>query len=95
MAKNQTSEEEVDLASLFYPIGKAGEKAFNFFRDIFLGIFYFVILILLFTEEYFIKLAIASMVGGGIRAYFQYIKDKTFGSDLLLQPDFESTKQLI
>lgn len=93
-AKNQNKEEEVDLGALFIIIGNGFKRFFNFFRDIFLGIFHFIILILLFVKEHFIKLAIATIIGAGVGAYFQFTKEKVFGSDLLLQPNFESTKQL-
>lgn len=86
-------DEEVDLGSLFIIIGNGFKRFFNFLGSVFLGIFHFIILILLFLKDNLIKLAIAALIGGGIGAYFEFTKEKTFGSDLLLQPNFESTKQ--
>ena len=56
--------------------------------------FHFLILILLFLKENAIKLAIAVLIGGGFGAYLEFEKEATFGSDLLVQPNFKSARQL-
>ncbi|MFY0631992.1 MAG: hypothetical protein JXR05_16645 [Flavobacteriaceae bacterium] len=90
----QNKEEEVDLGSLFIIIGNGFKKFFNFIWMILTGIFHFLILILLFIKENIIKLLIAAAIGGGIGAYKEFTKEATFGSDLIVQPNFKSTKQL-
>lgn len=90
----QNKEEEVDLGSLFVIIGNGFKKLFNFIWEILKGIFHFFILILLFIKGNIIKLSIAAVIGGAIGAYREYNKPETFGADLLVQPNFKSTKQL-
>jgi hypothetical protein len=41
-----------------------------------------------------IKLAIAVLIGGGFGAYLESNKEDMYGSDLLLQPNFKSARQL-
>jgi hypothetical protein len=92
-AKNN-NEEEVDLGSLFVIIGKGFKNFFNFIGSIFKGTFHFLISILLFFKKHFIKFLIAALLGfiGGV--YLEYSKEKIYRSDLLVQPNFSSTKQL-
>jgi hypothetical protein len=90
----QNKEEEVDLGSLFLIIGNGFKKLFAFIWKIFVGLFHFSISILLFLKDNMIKLGIAVLIGGGIGGYFETQKERTFGSDLLLQPNFNSARQL-
>ena len=91
---HQNKEEEVDLGSLFIVIGNGFKKLFNFIWKILSGIFHFFILILLFVKENLIKLAIAAIIGAGFGGYKEWKKEDMFGSDLLVQPNFKSSKQL-
>ena len=88
------NEEEIDLGSLFVIIGKGFKNFFNFIGSIFKGAFHFLISILLFLKKHFIKLLIAAIFGfiGGV--YLEYSKEKIYRSDLLVKPNFSSTKQL-
>ena len=88
------NEEEVDLGSLFVIIGKGFSNLFNFIGSIFKGAFHFLISILLFFKKHFIKLAIAILMGGIVGLYLEISKEKIYRSDLLVQPNFNSTKQL-
>jgi hypothetical protein len=90
----QNKEEEVDLGSLFIIIGNGFKKFFNFIGRIFTGIFHFFISILLFLKENVIKLSIATIIGAGVGVYFETQKEDVFGSDLLVQPNFNSARQL-
>lgn len=96
MSTNQQNrEEEVDLGSLFIIIGNGFKKLFNFIWKILLGLFHFLMLILLFIKGNIIKLSIAAIIGGGIGAYIEFFnKETTYGSDLLVQPNFKSSRQL-
>jgi len=95
MSTNQkTNEEEVDLGSLFIIIGNGFKKLFNFIGGIFKGLFHFLILILLFLKKHVIKFVIALVIGGLIGSYFEFEKETYYGSDLILKPNFESTRQL-
>ncbi|MBL4604887.1 MAG: hypothetical protein JKY02_04280 [Flavobacteriaceae bacterium] len=90
----QNKEEEVDLGSLFIIIGNGFKKLFNFIWMIVTEIFHFLILILLFIKGNIIKLVIAAVIGGGVGGFLEYKKGKSFGSDLLVQPNFKSARQL-
>jgi len=94
MSTKQNNEEEVDLGSLFIIIGNGFKKLFNFIGGVFKGLFHFFILILLFIKENLIKFFIAAVIGAGIGGYKEYDKETSYGSDMLLQPNFKSTKQL-
>jgi hypothetical protein len=92
-AKNN-NEEEVDLGSLFLIIGKGFKNFFNFIGSIFKGAFHFLIITLLFFKNHFTKFVIAALIGFILGVYLEYSKEKTYGSNLLVQPNFNSSKQL-
>ena len=95
MSTNQnTNEEEVDLGSLFKIIGKGFSNFFNFIGNIFKGIFHGVIVCLLFLKKNILKIGIAGIVGAGIGAYLESNKKDVYTSDLLVAPNFDSTRQL-
>ena len=90
----QTKDEEIELGSLFIIIGKGFSNLFRFIGNIFKGIFHFLILILLFIKENFIKLAIAILIGAVSGTFFELNKEVTYGADLQVQPNFKSSRQL-
>ena len=91
---NNNNEEEVDLGSLFVIIGKGFSKLFNFIGSIFKGIFHLIISILIFLKENIIKIGIAAIVGLIVGVFLEVKKTDTFESELLLEPNFKSTRQL-
>jgi hypothetical protein len=92
--QKNNNEEEVDLGSLFVIIGRGFSNFFNFIGSIFKAFFHFIITLLLFLKQHLLKIVIASIVGGILGTFLDYKKEKTYGSELLLQPNFESTRQL-
>jgi hypothetical protein len=93
-SSKSNNEEEVDLGSLFVIIGKGFSKFFNFIGNIFKGIFHFLITILIFLRENILKIGIAGFIGL-IAGFFLEVKTpKKFESEMLLKPNFESTRQL-
>lgn len=92
--ESQPKDEEIELGSLFIIIGKGFSNLFRFFGNIFKGIFHFLILILLFIKDNFIKLAIATVIGAVIGTFLEFRKDVTYGADLQVQPNFKSSRQL-
>lgn len=95
MSTNQTNnEEEVDLGSLFIIIGKGFSNFFNFIGNVFKGIFHFLITILIFIKKNAIKIGVAAILGGGLGAFLEVKKPNTYSSDLLVQPNFKSARQL-
>ena len=95
MSTNQhNNEEEVDLGSLFKIIGKGFSNLFNFIGNIFKGIFHFFILVLLFFRKNIIPLGVAVLLGGVIGFFIESSRKDLYSSDLLVEPNFESVRQL-
>ncbi len=89
-----SKEEEVDLGSLFVIIGKGFSTFFNFIGTIFIGIFNFSIAILIFLKENAIKIGIAAVIGLVAGIVLEVNSSKKYSSNLLVEPNFESTRQL-
>ena len=95
MAKEpQTENEEIELGSLFIIIGKGFSNLFRFIGNIFKGLFHFLILILLFIKNNFIKLTLAIVIGAIAGTFIEFNKEVTYGADLQVQPNFKSSRQL-
>ncbi len=90
----KNNEDEVDLGLLFVIIGKGFSNLFNFIGNIFKGLFNFFINILLFLKKHFIKISAAAILGGLIGLFLEINKEQAYGADMLVQPNFESTRQL-
>jgi hypothetical protein len=90
----KNNEEEVDLGSLFVIIGRGFSKLFNFIGKILTLLFHFFIEILLFLKKHLLKLTIAALIGGIIGGVLEYKKGDRYASDLILQPNFNSARQL-
>ena len=95
MSTNQkNNEEEVDLGSLFLIIGRGFSKLFSFTGSVFKRIFNFSIISLIFLKENIVKIAIAGFIGMIIGLFIENKKPLAYGSDLLLEPNFKSARQL-
>ena len=95
MSTNQKeNEEEVDLGSLFVIVGKGFSKLFNFIGNIFKGIFHGVISILIFLKNNIKKIGIAAFIGLLLGVFLEIKKADTYEAELLLAPNFKSTRQL-
>ena len=94
MSTNQNNEEEVDLGSLFLIIGKGFSNFFNFIGNFFKGIFHFIIAILIFLKQHVIKIGIAAIIGLITGVFLEVKISKRYGSELLLEPNFNSARQL-
>ncbi|WP_026775586.1 hypothetical protein [Polaribacter sp. Hel_I_88] len=97
MSTNQqkkNNEEEVDLGSLFVIIGKGFSNFFKFIGSIFKGIFDFFISVLLFFKQHILKIVIVAIVGFAVGLFLEIDKPSTYGSNLLVEPNFSSARQL-
>tara|TARA_B110000208_G_scaffold18293_3_gene22201 strand:+ start:627 stop:1664 length:1038 start_codon:yes stop_codon:yes gene_type:complete len=95
MAINQqNNEEEVDLGSLFVIIGKGFSNLFNFIGNLFKGVFHFLIIILLFLKQHLLPIGIAALLGLTAGYVIEVKTPKRYTSDLLLQTNFKSSRQL-
>jgi hypothetical protein len=92
--KQNNNEEEVDLGSLFLIIGKGFSNFFNFIGSIFQGIFHVVIKILVFLKKNYRNIGIATLTGALIGFIIEFNKIDLFEAELLLEPNFKSTRQL-
>ncbi len=94
MAKESHPKEDIELGSLFIIIGKGFSNIFTFIATIFKGTYHLLILLLLFIKNNLVKLALAAILGGAVGTFFQFKKVPTYGSDLQVQPNFKSSRQL-
>lgn len=92
--ENKQQQEEIELGSLFVIIGRGFSKLFNFIGNLFKGIFHSIILALLFLKKNVLKIGIATLLGVLIGAFIEFNKETTYGADLQVQPNFESSRQL-
>ncbi|APZ45338.1 hypothetical protein BW723_03045 [Polaribacter reichenbachii] len=92
--QNNKNEDEIDLGSLFVIIGKGFSRLFNFIGNIFKGIFYFFIEVLIFIKDNVIKIGIAGLVGLIAGIFIEVKSDDAYGSELLVEPNFNSALQL-
>lgn len=90
----QQGSDEVDLGQLFKLIGKAFDRFFRFIKNIFIGLFHLLIKFLLFIQKHFIKLAIAGVLGLIIGYFFDYKEATVYESQMIVEPNFNSTQQL-
>ena len=90
----KNNEEEVDLGSLFVIIERGFSNLFNFIKGIFTGVFNRVIKILIFLKKKFKLIGIAVIIGGVLGGVKEFHKEDLFYSQLMLEPNFKSTRQL-
>tara|TARA_B110000091_G_scaffold102280_1_gene111273 strand:+ start:4669 stop:5706 length:1038 start_codon:yes stop_codon:yes gene_type:complete len=93
-ANQKNNEEEVDLGSLFVIIGKGFSSLFNFIGNIFKGIFHFIISVLIFFKENIIKIGVSAIIGLVAGLFIEIKSPKKYGSELLVEPNFKSARQL-
>ncbi len=94
MSTNQTSNEEVDLGSLFKVIGRGFSNFFNAIGSFFKAIFHCFILLLVFLRNNALKLTLAAVVGASVGLFLDFAKPKIFSSTMIVEPNFKSTQQL-
>lgn len=90
----KNNEEEADLGSVFSVIGKGIANLANFIGGIFKGLFHFLMISLLFVKQNMIKLGIAFVLGAGLGLIIELNEENQFGSNLLVQTNFNSARQL-
>lgn len=90
----KNNNEEIEIGSLFVILGNGIQRFFNFITSIFKVFFHFLIKTLLFLKKNAIKLGIAALIGATIGFILELNKDQHYGADMLVQPNFESSRQL-
>ena len=86
--------DEIDLGQLFNQIGNAFNKLFGFVGSIFKGIFESIITLLIVLRINIIGFIIALIVGGSFGLLFQFITPKVYEGTMVVEPNFQSSRQL-
>ncbi|MCB0374625.1 MAG: hypothetical protein KDD04_01775 [Sinomicrobium sp.] len=86
--------EEVDLGQLFKIIGNGFNKLFNFIGFLLTAVFDALVRFILFIRRHFIKFAVAALIGGVAGFILDKKQDVVYGADLMVKPNFGSTRQL-
>lgn len=92
--QKNTNDEEVDLGTLFQIIGRGFSKLFQFFGNIFKGLFHILIVLLIFVKTYIVKIGVSLLIGLVVGYFLEANKTPTFRSEMLVQPNFKSARQL-
>ncbi|MDA9339662.1 hypothetical protein N9Q68_01685 [Polaribacter sp.] len=92
-SKKKSNLEELDLSSLFF-IRKGFLFIFNFIGCVFKGFFHLIISCILFLKQQVFKITIAAIIGLIVGFFIEVNKPITYTSDLMLQPNFNSARQL-
>lgn len=92
--KPEIPQEEIDLGTLFSQIGKMFNNFFNFFGNIFKGIYHYFIVLLLFIRKNIIILGITTLLGVGIGYFLDLNKVPTYKSELTVRTNYGSASLL-
>lgn len=91
--KNHNSD-EIDIIKFFSYIGESIGNLFRGIGKIFAGIFHVLVLFLIMIQQNIIYFIIALVVGGVGGAVLDYLKKPVYLSEMVVQPNFGSVKQL-
>ena len=92
---DQNQEQEVDLVPVFVWISNGFKNLFNGIGNIFKGIAHFLVLFLIFIKNNIILLVALFIIGAALGMYLSRESKKNFTAQLRVQPNFESSSQLI
>lgn len=87
-------EEEIDLGNLFKVIGKGINNLITSFRNVFIGIFHYFIILLIFFKRNIKKLVMALIIGAIVGFVIEYFSPKIYTSELIVETNFGSGVQL-
>ncbi len=91
----QSNSEEIDIVEIFNLIGRAFKSVFDFILNIFEQIFMLLILLALFIRRNFIILTVAAILGFGIGFISDRYQKVFYTSTMVVQPNFETSTQLV
>ncbi|GAA3605323.1 hypothetical protein GCM10022396_23340 [Flavivirga amylovorans] len=94
MNTKENTSEEIDLGQLFKLIGNAINTFFNRIAFILKTIFHLFIVTLLFFKGHFLKFSLATFLGVGVGGYIDYTASPLYKSVMIIQSNFNSTRQL-
>ncbi len=94
MSTNQTSNEEVDLGSLFKVIGKGFKNLFIEIGKFFSKVFHYFVVLLLFIRNNALKLGLAILIGAIAGLVLDLTQPPKYFSKMIVEPNFKSAQQL-
>jgi len=97
MSKNlpePQASEEVDLGQLFKLIGNAFQKVFDFFADIFKGIYRVILLILIHFYRRFKWYVGVAIIGVVLGFVLDKSSEKLYGANMFIDTNFSSSRQV-
>lgn len=92
---NKPKSDDIDIIEIFNLIGRAIKSFFNFIIKIFVGLFNILILFALFVKRNIILLSLAAVVGLFIGFVSDYYQKSYFTSTMVVEPNFNTSTQLI
>ncbi|WP_109438676.1 hypothetical protein [Aquimarina sp. AU119] len=94
MYRKEDTSEEIDLGQLFKLIGNAINTFCNWVYDSLKAIYHLFILCILFLRAHFFKFCLAVILGIGLGGYMDYGRSRIYRSSMIVQPNFNSARQL-
>ncbi len=94
MSTKETITEEVDLGQLFKLIGNAINTVYNRVFNTLRNIYHIFIRFILFLRAHFLKFCYVAILGVGLGAYLDYNALPVYKSSMIVQPNFNSARQL-
>jgi len=98
MSKNlpqPSKSDDIDILEIFRYFGKGIKSLIDFISDIFKSLFKVLIISLLFVRKHLIKIVIAAVIGFIVGSVVDYFRKSYYSSTMIVQPNFNSTNQLI
>ncbi|UII76451.1 hypothetical protein LV716_01305 [Flagellimonas sp. HMM57] len=94
MNTKENTSEEIDLGQLFKLIGNAINTFCNRISNSLKAIYHLFILCILFLRVHFFKFCLAAILGMGLGGYLDYNALRVYKSSMIVQPNFNSVRQL-
>ncbi len=94
MSTKETITEEVDLGQLFKLIGNAINTVYNRVFNTLRNIYHIFMRFILFLRAHFLKFCYVAILGVGLGAYLDYNTLPVYKSSMIVQPNFNSARQL-
>ncbi len=94
MSTKETATEEIDLGQLLRLIGNAINTVYNCILNSLRSIYHLFIVCILFFRKHFLKFCYTAILGVGLGAYLDYNVIPVYKFSMVVQPNFNSARQL-
>ncbi|AOW21155.1 hypothetical protein [Urechidicola croceus] len=88
-------EEEIDLGKLFSIIGNLFSNLFKFLGNFFKTLYHYIILLLIFIKNNFIKIFVFTIIGTVFGFVVDQITPVNYTYDMIIQPNYNSVDHLL